>query len=139
MEAGKIINGSFGKVWFNDTELGNIKSFEAKMKAKYEDIDIANELGDDKKFIGYSITGTMVLHKTDSTIAKAVFDSWNEGATPTLTIVAKNADPSADGDEKISLTGVTIDELTLLKIEQKKALEEEVPFCAKKVEYIDQI
>jgi len=139
MDGAKVLNGTYGRVWFNDMELANIKSFEAKVKYKYEDVDISEQMGKSRKVVGYEISGTMNLHKVDSLIAKAISDDLQKGIQPTLKIIARLADPSAVGQERVQLTGVTIDELTLLQFEMKKIGEEEVPFEAETYEYLEQI
>ena len=40
METNRVIRGNFGKVWVNDDEWMNVKSFEAKVSAEYEDVNI---------------------------------------------------------------------------------------------------
>ncbi len=130
MVAQKTINGTYGEVWFNGLKLGNCKSFQAKVTGEYQEMDIAGKSGKYQKWLGFSIAGTITLTKLDSTIVSMVLPFWKTGQNPTFTVVGKLADPSAYGAERISLTGVTIDEATLLDFEQKTVKDEEVPFKA---------
>ena len=62
----KVIRGTFGRVWVNGELMANVKSFEAKATIDYEDLDINGDFGQKKRYMGYSIAGTMTLHKFDS-------------------------------------------------------------------------
>ena len=135
----KVIRGSFGKLWVDSERLANVKSFEAKATLNYEDMDVNGDLGTKKRYMGYSVSGTMVLHKCDSTIAKKVKEGIVNGVMPEIKIVAALDDPSADGVERVALYDVTFDELTLAKFENKGLTEEEVPFAAGSFEYLDVI
>ncbi len=139
MIAQKGINGTFGEIWFGEDKLGNCKSFQAKVTGEYQEMDIAGRLGKSQKFLGYSCAGTMTLIKIDSTIISKILPYWKQGLHPTFTIVGKLADPSAYGAERISLTGVTIDEATLMDFEQKTVKDEEVPFKAEEFDLLDLI
>lgn len=137
--ANKIINGAFGRVWINGALYANVKSFEAKLTLNYEDVSIAGELGTSEKYLGYSISGTITMNKTDDNIGALLEDGITSGVLPDIEIVARLQDPAAYGAERIHLTGVTFDELSLMKYESKKNGEEEVPFKASGFEYLDKI
>ena len=139
MSANQVVSGTFGAVWVNENKLANVKKFKAEKKAKYEEVEISEELGSDKKIVGYEITGTMSLSKIDSFFAKLLDDAWNAGKTPDITIIARTSDPAANGKEGISLTGVNFDSLTLLDFEVKKLGEEEMSFSARTSKYTDLI
>lgn len=135
----KIIRGSMGKLWLNDERLANVKSFEAKATLNYEDVDCNGDLGVKKRYMGYSVSGTAVLHKYDSTVAKLMKDGIVSGSLPEIKIVAALDDPTAYGAERVALYDVAIDEVTLSKFENKGLTEEEVPFTAGSFEYLDLI
>lgn len=139
MNANKVINGSFGKVMLDGEKLGNIKSFEAKATATYEDVNISESLGTGSKYMGFTIEGTMTLHKIDSFLAEKIGNGIRTGNMPTFTIVASLDDPSSYGTETVQLSGVTFDELTLMSFEVKALGEEEIPFKAQDFKYLDTI
>ena len=58
----KVFRGSFGKVWLDDEKLANVKSFEAKVSLDYEEMDVNGDLGKKQRYMGYSVSGTMVMH-----------------------------------------------------------------------------
>lgn len=135
----KIIRGSFGKVWLNDERLANVKSFEAKATMDYEDVDVNGDLGQKHRYMGYSVAGTLTLHKYDSTVAKMMKDAIVSGVMPEIKVIAALDDPTAYGAERVALYDVTLDEVTLNKFENKGLTEEEVPFKAGAFKYLDVI
>lgn len=139
MVSNKLINGTFGRVWVNGELFANVKSFEAKLTGDYEDVTQSGELGTHRKYMGYSIEGTVTLYKLDSTIARLISEGFRTGALPEISIVGKIEDPAAYGAERVELIEVTFDELMLLKFENKTVTEEEVPFKAAAFNYLDMI
>lgn len=135
----KVIRGTFGKVWIDGERLSNVKSFEAKAALDYEDMSVNGDFGTKKRYMGYSITGTMVLHKFDSFIVKKYMKAITTGDLPDMTIVAALDDPTAYGAERVQLRDITLDEVTLSKFENKTLTEEEVPFAAGSYEFLDLI
>jgi len=135
----KILRGSFGKVWLNDERLASVKSFEAKATLDYEDVDVNGDLGQKHRYMGYSVAGTLTLHKYDSTVAKLMKDAIVSGVMPEIKVIAALDDPTAYGAERVALYDVTLDEVTLNKFENKGLTEEEVPFKAGSFKYLDVI
>lgn len=135
----KMINGTFGRLWLDDEELAQVKTFEAKINIEYEDVDIAGDLGKHKKMTGWTGEGTFVLHKVDSVIAKKLQQAVRDGVLPEIKLIAKLSDPENKGEERVELTGVTINEIMALKFEQKTVREEEVPFNFSSYRFIDMI
>lgn len=137
MEPNKIINGTFGKLWIDTDLFANVKSFEAKVSLNYEDVDIAGDLAKHRKYVGYEGEGTAVLHKIDSRIAKKLSNGIKTGDMPTSKLVGALSDPAAYGSERVEILGVTFDEVTLIKFENKTLGEEEVPFKFSGFNYLD--
>lgn len=135
----KVLRGTFGKVWVDGERLSNVKSFEAKAALDYEDMSVNGDFGTKKRYMGYSITGTMVLHKFDSFILEKYQKAIMTGELPDMTIVAALDDPTAYGAERVQLRDITLDEVTLAKFENKTLTEEEVPFAAGSYEFLDLI
>lgn len=139
IKANDVISGTYGSVWLDTEKLANCKKFEAKCTIAYEDVDISEVLGKPRKMAGYEIKGTILLHKVDSLIGKKIADGLKEGRVPTFKIVARLADPTVNGQERVELIDVTFDEITLLSFETKKLVEEEFPFSAVGFNYVDTI
>lgn len=135
----QVIRGTFGKVWLDGERMSNVKSFEAKLSYTYEDMDVNGDLVTKKRLTGMSISGTMTLFKVDSYILTKYHKLASTGETPELTIVSALDDPSNEGVERVLLTDVKLDEITLSKFENKTLTEEEVPFTAGGYEFLDMI
>lgn len=133
----KVFRGTFGKVWVDGERMSNVKSFEAKASIDYEDMNVNGDFGTKKRYMGYSISGTMTLHKFDSFILKKYQQGLMTGELPDMTIVAALDDPTAYGAERVQLRDVLLDEVTLNKFENKTLTEEEVPFTAGSYEFLD--
>lgn len=137
--ANKVIRGTFGKLWLNGRLLANVKSFEAKITLNYETINVNNELADQQRYLGYSVAGTMVLHKIDSYVINLLKDAIQKGSLPALKIVGSLADPDSNGSERVEIYNVTIDEVTLAQWENASVGEESVPYKAGGYRMIDTI
>jgi hypothetical protein len=135
--ANQTLRGTNGRLWINESLMANVKKFEAKIKAVYEDVDSTNP-GKDRVIVGYEISGTMTFNKVDSYFANLLADSWKTLTNPDITIIAKNTDAEGTSNERIKLTGVTIDELPF-GFEVKKLSDEEIAFAASSFEYLDTI
>lgn len=135
----QIIRGSFGRVWLNGKKLANVKTFECKATLNYEEIDVNGELCKQNVYTGYSLAGTMTLHKIDSYVINLLKDAIASGSMPDLKIVGAVADVDSNGSERVEIYNVTIDEMTLLKFENATIGEEEIPFKAGGFKFIDTI
>ena len=137
IDANQIYNGTNGRVWMDGDLMSAVKKFEAKMSVDYEDVDINGEMCQQKRMMGYSISGTMPLHKVDSYILKNYLAAILSGMLPDITMVASENDPQTGATQRIALYGVKLDEVALANFENRSLLEEEVPFTASRVELLD--
>ena len=126
----KIIRGTNGRLWMNDKLLANVKSFECKVKLEYEDIDENGNPIKQRRYVGASIEGTMVLHKVDSTVLKLLDDGVTSMDMPEINLVSKISDPSVTSMERVRLNNVTFDEFNMASFENSKVGEESIPFRA---------
>ena len=127
-KSNQVINGTFGRLWVSGELYANIKSFEAKATLNWEPVNVADDLGTYQKYMGYEGAGTAVFHKVNSDFVRRYLDGIRTGNIPDVTMVGRLSDPAALGSERVEFLGVTFDELTLLKFENKTLGEEEVPF-----------
>lgn len=139
MDANKVILGTFGKIFINNKRIANIKSFELKASMDYEEIKVNNNLITQYKYTGASLAGTMEVHKVDSYNINLVKDAIKTGVMPSIKIVGELSDPNTDGDESIEITGVLLDEATLLAFTNGEVRDESVAFRAGGYNYISTI
>ena len=83
------INGTFGTLWINDKEIGEVKSFQVKVEFQKEEVKIAGQMATDTKYMGYSIKGSLSLHKVNSRMIKFISDSIKAGKEPRFTLIGK--------------------------------------------------
>lgn len=126
----KIIRGTNGRLWMNDKLLANVKSFECKIKLEYEDIDENGNPIKQRRYVGASIEGTMVLHKVDSAVLKLLNGAIMSMDMPDINLVSQVSDTSVTGMERVKLHNVTFDEFDLASFENAKVGEESIPFRA---------
>ena len=135
----KILRGTFGRLWAQGKRLANGKSFEVKSTLNYEDVDINGELCQQHRYLGYSLAGTIVVHKTDTYLVNLIRNGMVTGVMPPIKLVGRLADPDANGSERVEIYDVTFDEATLIKFENATVSEESVPFKAGGFRYLDTI
>lgn len=139
MKASQIINGKFGRVWVNGDVWLEIEGFEAKIAGEWEDVSFCEEMGTQRKLLGFSGEGTMTVKKIYSRGVNIVGDSFKTGIVPDVKIISRLADPASIGQERVELLGVTFDEVTLLKFTDKELGKEEIPFKFSDYNMLDKI
>ena len=139
MKANEVINGTWGEVWINDELVDEIKAFQAKYEFDKEEVNIAGDMFTHYKVIGYNGSGSMTLNKTNSRMIKMLIEYVKEGLEPEITIVGKLADHGNEGSERISLSEVSFDDLTLFDFEVKALGEVECPFTFTECSVLDSI
>jgi len=135
----KVINGTYGELWIDDDYMAETTGLEAKVTLEKTEVNQAGTLAKGQKVTGIEGKGTIKLNKVTSYFAKKLSDSIKKGKTPVCTIISKLADPDALGVERVKITGVTFDELTLADWEVKKLAEESVPFTFTGWDFLDVI
>ena len=131
------INGTWGSLWINDREVGEVKSFQVKVEFQKEEVKIAGQMATDTKYMGYSVKGSLSLHKVNSRMIHFISDSIKAGKEPRFTLIGKLADPDADGVERIVVKNVSFDDLTLMDWEVGSIGQSEHPFTATAWEVLD--
>lgn len=139
MNSQSVILGTYGRIFVNNKRIANIKSFELKASMDYEDIKVNGNLITQYKYTGASLAGTMEVHKVDSYNINLVKDAIKTGVMPSIKIVGELSDPNTDGDESIEITGVLLDEATLLAFTNGEVRDESVAFRAGGYNYISTI
>ena len=139
LDATKVINGTYGQVFLGDDEVGEMKSFQAKLEFQKEEVKIAGKMATGTKYMGYSGKGSLALHKVNSRMIKAIGQQIKEGKEPRFVIIGKLADPDADGVERISLSNVSFDDLTLFDFEVSALAQTECPFTFTDYDFLDLI
>lgn len=122
------INGGWGQLWWEGELLVEISSFEAKVTANREDVLIG--LSTDSKLVSLAGEGTFTVKKVYSRNKKKYLDAWKKGEDIRTTFVGKIEDPDTPGkqSERISISNVWLNELTLMQFEHGSLATEEYSF-----------
>ena len=92
----RVMNGTFGTVWADGSEIAEISAFQLKVTKNWDPINLCGQMAEDRKLTGIKITGSMTLHKVYSRGAEDV-NAAAKGHDVRRTLVAKLADPDAYG------------------------------------------
>lgn len=139
MKANQVINGSYGEVWVDDTEIASVTGLEAVIEIDYEDINVPRKLSTGKKMIGWSGSGSLSFNKVSSFHITRMSRDLKEGKQTYANIITKVDDPDALGAERIALKNVVFEGLTLANWESKAVIAEEVSFFFDDYQLLDTI
>lgn len=130
-------SGSNGNLWVNDSEWDKIKSFETKMTLEWE--DVPNGMTTDRVLMGYAYEGSISYRKSDKNYNAAIdllFAEYAAGRVPDVTIIGKAFNRTTGKTQRIKVSNITFDELTLQQWEERSLGEIEMPFKASAVEIL---
>ena len=139
LDAKRIINGTHGTLWINDEEIAEAKSFQVKVEFQKEEVKTVGSMSTDTKLMGYTVKGSLALHKVNSRMIKYLSSKIKSGKMPTFTLMGKLADPDSNGTERIVVKNVSFDDLTLMDFEVNSLGGTEHPFTATDWEILDTI
>lgn len=135
----RIINGTHGTVYLEGEELAEVKSFQAKLEFKKEEINVVGKMATGTKYMGYTGKGSIAMHKVNSRMLKLIGNFIKQGKEPRFTIIAKLADPDSFGVERIAIKNVSFDDLTLFDFEVNTNGSIECPFTFDSWDELDTI
>ena len=139
LEAKRIINGKWGEVWLDDEKVGECYGLQAKVNFKKEDVIMCGQMGNDKKVTGWDGTGSLKMHKVNSRMAKLVRSLMADGRDVRFTIISKLDDPDTEVAERIAISGVSFDDITLADWEAGNIGKIEAPNTDTGAKYKDEI
>lgn len=134
-----VINGTWGEVWVDTDYMAQVTALQAKFKLTKTDVQQTRTLSKGQKITGVEGTGTMKLNHTSSYFVSKTLADIKQGKSTPVTITSNLDDPAVEGNERVKLTGVTFDEVTLADWEAGKLGEESIPFTFQDAELIDAI
>lgn len=132
----KIFKGSGGDVWINGEHLANVKDFEAKVKGEFSDVQCCGSLGTGHLYTGYDGSGKISLHKINSKMAVQIAKAYQSGIMPEIKIIT-NIKNALGQNERVAVSGVVFEEVTLINMAEKKGIEEQFPFKFSEYEFLE--
>ena len=137
--AKRVISGTWGEVWLEGDKVSECYGLQAKVSFNKEDIALCGQMASDKKVTSIECTGSLRMHKVTSRMALAIGENIRNGKDVRFTIVSKLKDPVAYGAERVVLSIVSFDDLTLADWEAKSVGKVECPFTFTDYEFLDEI
>ena len=137
--AKRVISGTWGEVWLDGDKVSECYGLQAKVSFNKEDIALCGQMAIDKKVTSIECTGSLRMHKVTSRMALAIGENIRNGKDVRFTIVSKLKDPDAYGAERVVLSNVSFDDLTLADWEAKSVGKVECPFTFTDYEFLDEI
>lgn len=136
----KVMNGTFAEMWIDSYYLGEGTELEAKISLEKKEVKQAGTLAKGYKIVGTDGKGKLKVNKISSYFINLIADNIKAGKTTTCTLISKIQDPDLGGAmERIKLTGVTFDELTLINWKVKELIEDEYSFTFSGFEVLDTV
>lgn len=135
----EVMRGNDGTVFLNGEELGDLKSIEAKATGKFDALEFLGDNASYQTYAGWEGKGTLKFLKTRSTGLKYLGESFKTGIFPDVEIMTKLIKKTNGKAERVMLKGVVFNELTLVNMEAKKNIEEELSFTFTDYESLEQI
>ena len=137
--AKRVISGTWGEVWLEGDKVSECYGLQAKVSFNKEDIALCGQMASDKKVTSIECTGSLRMHKVTSRMALAIGENIRKGKDVRFTIVSKLKDPDAYGAERVVLSNVSFDDLTLADWEAQSVGKVECPFTFTDYEFLDEI
>ena len=137
--AKRVVSGTWGEVWLDGDKVSECYGLQAKVSFNKEDIALCGQMASDKKVTSIECTGSLRMHKVTSRMALAIGENIRNGKDVRFTIVSKLKDPDAYGAERVVLSNVSFDDLTLADWEAKSVGKVEAPFTFTDFEYLDMV
>jgi hypothetical protein len=139
VSAKRVASGTWGKVWLDGELVSECYGCKAVIKANKEKVPICGQMIQDNKVTHLEATGSVKLYKASSRMARLIGDRIKSGRDVRFTVISNLDDPDAYGAERVVLTGVSFDDLTLADWEAGKLGQVECPFTYTDYNFLDMI
>jgi hypothetical protein len=123
-----IVNGAFGRLYMDGTEMAEIKDAEANLENEYEDVNLhGGKKG--QKLKSTNGKGKFTFHKVDSWELKKFFNKNKNMMAVDFMLELEVDDPDALGAERITISECELSgNLNLFKMSRDSLIEKEIEF-----------
>ena len=137
-----IFNGTDGAVWLQtdtqEVKIGSMQSASLKHVNQWESLDLSECPSVKRKHVGNEYTGEIVKFKVDSTFIN-IFEQYKDNDQPDINFILKAYNNNTGKMQRVKGSGVTLDELTIIDLQQKKAIQETIPYAAENYEWLENV
>lgn len=125
-----VRSGSHGTMWLNGELAAEVYGCKIVVNKTKEQIPRCGAFMEGHKLMSARITGTVRFYNATSRLINAEGNNLKMGRDTRFVIVSKLDDPDADSVQRMQVTGVSFDNLTLADWEAAKIGVIEAPFTA---------
>jgi hypothetical protein len=138
-DSNRVMNGTYGEVWFDDEYLAEVEEAKAEVDITYSDVSRVRKLFAGKKMTKLEGKITIKLHHVRSNIADKVANCVKEGKTPSYKILIKLDDPDALGAERAVFYACKPSKITFFDWKAANLSEESYDFTFEDFDFLDKV
>lgn len=136
-DAQKVMSGTHGEVWIDDSYMAQVTGFKAEVNLIKEEVNQVKRMGKQYKVTGWEGKGNVKMNHMSSFFINLMADNIKNAHQTVVTIMVKLDDPDAIGSERIVIRDATFDKLTLMDWQAKKMTEDDYDFTFTDFEILD--
>ena len=137
LDAALVRSGTWGSLWLDGEQVAECYGCQIKLNKTKEDVARCRTLVTGKKLTGISGTGTVRIYNATSRLIQAEAQALKNGQDLRHTLISNLDDPDNPSNQRISVTGVSFDDLTLADWEAAKLGQIEAPFTIEDFDVLD--
>ena len=111
--AKRVRSGTHGTVWLNGELAAECYGLQIKVTKNKENVPRCGVFFEGSKLMSAKITGSVRLYNATSRLIAAQAEALRRGEDTEYNIVSKLDDPDATSVQRVQVTGVSFDDLTL--------------------------
>ena len=113
LNAAEVRSGTWGELWLDGEQVAECYGCQIKVNKTKEDVQRCRTLVAGKKMTGVAVTGTIRIYNATSRLIKLEAEAIQQGKDLRHTIISNLDDPDNPDNQRISVSGVSFDDLTL--------------------------
>ena len=137
LNSAQVRSGTWGSLWLDGEQVAECYGFQCKVNKTKEDVSRCRTLVQGKKVTAVAITGSVRIYNATSRLIQLEGEALAEGRDLRHVIISNLDDPDNPSNQRISVKGVSFDDLTLADWEAAKLGQIEAPFTAESFEILD--
>ena len=137
LNSAQVRSGTWGSLWMDGEQVAECYGFQCKVNKTKEDVPRCRTLVQGKKVTAVAITGSVRIYNATSRLIQLEGEALTEGRDLRHVIISNLDDPDNPSNQRISVKGVSFDDLTLADWEAAKLGQIEAPFTEESFEILD--